>query len=120
MYVYVDVRFVVCRFSREPLSGSNECSRTARDRTIALLIHYHIGIIGAARCSSDIGVSLLTRDASSSAHSSFSNINITGVSVLEQAKSDVDDESWLAQFMAKGRVMGAAARTSRGAGFTVN
>ncbi len=82
--------------------------------TIALLIHYHIGIIGAARGSSDIGVSLLTRDASSSAHSSFTNINITGEPkfTLQQANIDQDRESWLLRFVANGRVLGMDAHES--------
>ena len=80
--------------------------------TIALLVRYHSGSIGAAQ-GGDIGVSLLTQEArghaaiDSAAEREFMDAGCTHATV------DANSEAWLAQFMSSGRVIGAAARASR-------
>jgi hypothetical protein len=85
--------------------------------TIALLIRYHSGSIRAAR-GSDIGVSLLTRKASTRDHTAIDAalVQESRDNGLKQANFDQknDNEAWLAQFMANGLTIGAAARTPRG------
>jgi hypothetical protein len=76
--------------------------------TIALLIRYHSGSVGAAR-GGDIGVSLLTRDTRGHA----AVVRESGDAGSAQATVDANSEAWLAQFMASGRVIGADARATR-------
>ena len=80
--------------------------------TIALLVRYHSGSIGAAQ-GSDIGLSLLTQEArghvtiDAAVEREFRDAGCT------QATDDANSEVWLAQFMSSGRVIGAAARLSK-------
>ncbi len=80
---------------------------------IALLILYHSGSIGAAR-GGGIGVSLLTQNASSRGHTYIDAAQESKDAAndadfkFQQANVDQDNAKWLAQFMAKVRVIGAA------------
>ena len=75
--------------------------------------------------SGDIGVSLLTREASARDHAAIDAAVVVVVcgnqkgynwAQAEQANFDQDSEAWLfrAQFMANGRAIAAAARAARG------
>ncbi len=82
--------------------------------TIILLIRYHSGSLAAAR-GSDIGVSLLHRasacDRSSARNDATqeSRVDHDVAAASKRANLEQDSETWLAQFMANGRVIRTAA-----------
>ena len=80
--------------------------------TIILLIRYHSGSLAAAR-GSDIGVSLLHRasDRSSARNAATqeSKVDHDVAAASKRANLEQDSETWLAQFMANGRVIRTAA-----------
>ena len=80
--------------------------------TITLLIRYHSGSIGDARSSAS-GVPLLNRETRGHASIDAAVVREPTDAWSAQANVDADSEAWLAQFMASGRVIGAAARASR-------
>jgi len=80
--------------------------------TIALLVRYHSGSIGAAQ-GGDIGVSLLTQEARGHAAIDAAVERESSDAGYTQATVDANSEAWLAQFMSSGRVIGAAARLSK-------
>ena len=80
--------------------------------TIALLIRYHSGRIGDAQ-SSVSGMPLLNREARGHTAIDEAVVRETTDAWSTQATVDADSEVWLAQFMASGRVIGAAAWVTR-------
>jgi hypothetical protein len=80
--------------------------------TIVLLIRYHSGSMKASR-GSDIGVSLLTREADHTCIDAAVVCESRDIESIVGSKSkpanvDHDREKWLAQFIVNGRVIGAA------------
>ena len=81
--------------------------------TIVRLIRYHSGSMNASR-GNDIGVALLTRESDHTCKDAAVIRESRDIDSISGSKSKPaiftqDHEVWLAQFMANGRVLGAAA-----------